>query len=256
MTITFKKDKVNVEQFKTRVTMGQKAAKDAVEAILDVLARKPKACLMFAAAPSQSEFLSALSEDKRIDWSRISVMQLDEYLNFDPSAPQSFAQFLRRNIFDKVAPGEFFFIQSDCDDPEEERQRYIKILKDNPPDIAFIGIGENGHLAFNDPNECDFNDPELARVITLSLKSREQQVNDGCFATLNEVPKIALTVTIPAILGAKKILCIVPAKSKAHAIYETLNSDIGEHVPATVLRTHPNATIYLDADSASLLKAK
>ena len=253
MTKSFQKDKLKVEQFATRAQMGEKAAEDAAQAILAVLAQKPIASLMFAAAPSQSEFLAVLAADKRIDWSRVVATQLDEYLAFDPAAPQGFARFLCDHIFDKVSPGKCFLMQCDSTDPEAERQRYTQILKDYPLDIAFIGIGENGHLAFNDPNECDFNDPELARVISLSLTSREQQVNDGCFASLDKVPTIALTVTIPAILAAKKILCMVPAKSKAQAVYETLNTDVGEHLPATILRTHTDATLYLDTDSASLL---
>jgi len=253
MTKTFQKDNLRVHQFATRSDMGAKAAENAAQEILELLRNKPKVVLMFASAPSQAEFLEGLAADKRIDWSRIVAVHLDEYMNFDPAAPQGFARFLLDRIFLKVSPGECLLMQCGCTDTEQERLRYEQVLQENPIDIAFIGIGENGHIAFNEPKECNFNDPMLVREVTLDLKSRQQQVNDGCFKTLEEVPKTALTATVPAIMGAKRILCMVPAASKAKAVYDALNTDIGEHCPATVLRKHPNVDLYLDADSAALL---
>lgn len=253
MTKTFQKDNLRVHQFATRGDMGAKAAENAIQEILALLRDKPKVVLMFASAPSQAEFLEELSKDERIDWNRIVAVHLDEYMNFDPTAPQGFARFLLDRLFLRVSPGECLLMRCDCTDTEEERLRYEQILQENPIDIAFIGIGENGHIAFNEPGECNFSDPMLVREVTLDLQSRRQQVNDGCFKTLEEVPQTALTATVPAIMGAKRILCMVPAASKAKAVHDALNTDIGEHCPATILRTHPNADLYLDADSASLL---
>ncbi|MCL2618815.1 MAG: substrate-binding domain-containing protein [Defluviitaleaceae bacterium] len=254
MTRTFRKDNLCVRQFATREEMGEQAAKDAAEAIINLLGEQPRVSVMFAAAPSQSEFLAALSADSRIDWSRVTAMQLDEYMGFDPRAPQGFARFLLDRIFLEVSPGSCMLMRCDCEDIEDERLRYARLLEENPLDLAFIGIGENGHIAFNDPGECDFNDTETVRKVVLSLKSREQQVNDGCFGSLDEVPQSALTVTVPAIMAAKKILCMVPASSKAPAVYDTLNASISEHCPATVLRRHRDATLYIETDSAALLR--
>lgn len=256
MIASLQKDTLQVEIYPDRSQMGQTAAKVAGNAILALLEQKEHITLMFAAAPSQNEFLASLAADKRIDWGKISVLQMDDYMHFDPKAPQGFACFLRDRIFSKVNPAQCLLMHCDAPDVEEERKRYSEILKNNPPDIAFIGIGENGHIAFNDPYECDFADTELVRTVDLSLTSREQQVNDGCFAKLEDVPKVALTVTVPAIFSASKILCMVPGPTKTQAVYDTLNTEIANHCPATILRKHPDATLYLDKASAKLLLDK
>jgi len=250
---TFKKDKLCVRQYATRGEMGDTAAKDAIKAVVRVLREKGTATILFAAAPSQNEFLTALSKSKEIDWSKVTALQLDEYMKFDPTLPQGFAHFLRDRIFSKINIGNCLMFRCDCEDIEEERLRYTRVLKDHPPDIAFIGIGENAHIAFNDPCQCNFNDTELVRHVEVSFESRAQQVNDGCFKTLEQVPATALTVTVPVIMSAKKILCMVPASAKAKAVKETLTTEIGEHCPASILRTHPDTTLYLDGDSSALL---
>ena len=254
MVHSFQKDQLRVEQYATRKEMGDAAAKTAIEAVVRAQGEKDQICILFAAAPSQNEFLTTLTESDQIDWSKITALQLDEYMGFDPEAPQGFARFLYDRVFSKVPIGNCQMFRCDCPDIEEERLRYTRLFADYPPDIAFIGIGENTHIAFNDPDKCSFGDPEMVRTVELAPESREQQVNDGCFKTLADVPEIALTLTVPAIMAAKQIFCMVPASSKAKAIYETLNTPhIGEHCPASILRTHPNATLYLDNDSASLL---
>ncbi len=180
------------------------------------------------------------------------AFHMDEYVNIDPNAPQSFANFLRNALFGKVKPGAVEYLNSKAK-PENESQRYSALLKKWPTDIVVMGIGENGHIAFNDPHVANFNDKEMVKEVELDLECRQQQVNDGCFATLEEVPTTALTLTIPALMAAEQAFCIVPAPTKAKAVYATLNSPLTEACPATILRRHPNAVLYLDNDSSSLL---
>ena len=250
---SFKKDLLKVNIYDTREEMGRSAALDIKRAILSLLGTKEEINMIFAAAPSQNEVLSALANDSEIPWGRVNAFHMDEYIGLDACAPQGFGNFLKRSIFGIAPFKSVNYIRIDAPDAEEECERYSELLKNNPTDIVVLGIGENGHIAFNDPPFADFNDKKLVKTVKLDEVCRNQQVNDGCFASIDDVPTHAITLTVPTLMSGKSLFCIVPAKSKAHAVYETLNGDISENCPAGIMRKHQNVTLYLDADSSSLL---
>jgi glucosamine-6-phosphate deaminase len=249
----FTADWLSVEVFPSRAEMGTAAALDVAERMKAVLAAKGRVVMVFAAAPSQNEFLAALCEQPGLDWSKVEAFHLDEYVGLPSDAPQGFGNFLRRHIFDIVRPGIVHFMNGNTKDPDAECRRYAELLAATTIDIACIGIGENGHLAFNDPPVADFNDPLKVKVVELDQTCRMQQVHDGCFTTIDEVPKQALTMTVPAIVSAASIHCMVPAATKAQAVRDTIKGPIATSCPASILRLYANAKLYLDPDSASLL---
>jgi glucosamine-6-phosphate deaminase len=251
---TFKKDNLVVEIYENRTLMGEGAAKAIKEKIAQMLKEKEELNIIFAAAPSQNDVLKALVEDKEIEWNRVNAYHMDEYIGLDKDAPQGFGCFLKTHIFGLVPFKSVNYIDVTATDPEAEAQRYGKLLEENPTDIVVMGIGENGHIAFNDPPVADFNDPKWVKVVELDPVCRNQQVNDGCFKSIDEVPTHALTLTCPTLTRAPYMFCIVPAPTKANAVKEMLTTDkIDEHCPAAILRLHDCATLYCDADSASLL---
>ncbi len=250
---TFVKDKLQVEIFENRTLMGEAAAKDISAKIKELLAEKQEINMIFAAAPSQNDVLKALSEDETIEWNRVNAYHMDEYIGLDKNAPQGFGNFLKVHIFGLVPFKSVNYIDITATDPEKEAKRYGELLKANPTDIVVMGIGENGHIAFNDPPVADFHDQKLVKPVKLDEICRRQQVHDGCFENINAVPTHAMTLTVPALVAAPYLFCIVPAKTKARAVYETINGKMDEHCPASILRTKENAVLYLDSDSASLL---
>ena len=252
LTKSFKADKLSVNVYDTRKNMGIAAAADVAACIKAELAVKPEIYMIFAAAPSQNEMLEALIAEEGIEWNRIHALHMDEYVNLASDAPQGFGNFLRRAIFDKVPFASVNLIGTDADS-EATCRRYDELLSEHPVDIVCMGIGENGHIAFNDPHVADFNDPMKIKKVDLDLKCRQQQVNDGCFACLDEVPTHALTLTIPTLYNVKNIFCVVPAASKAEAVKNTVVGPVSEVCPASILRTHENAVLYTDTDSAALL---
>ena len=249
---SFEKDKLKVCIYETRDEMGRAAAADVSACIKSLLETKDSISMIFAAAPSQNEVLRALREDPTIPWERIHAFHMDEYVGIDPEAPQGFARFLRLALFDHVPFASVNLLDSKAI-PEKECARYSELLRKNPPDIVCMGIGENGHIAFNDPHVASFADPDAVKVVDLDEVCRMQQVHDGCFATLEQVPRYALTLTCPTLAGAKYQFCVVPAATKAQAVKNTVLGEVGEACPATVLRTCENAVLYCDADSAALL---
>ena len=250
---TFKKDNLNVNVYSSRDEMGAAAAADVKAAILRALGEKEEINMIFAAAPSQNEVLANLATDKQIPWGRVNAFHMDEYIGLDKNAPQGFGNFLRDHIFGIAPFKSVNYIRIDAPDAEEECERYEKLLRANPVDIVVLGIGENGHIAFNDPPFADFDDKKLVKTVKLDEVCRNQQVNDGCFAKIDDVPTHALTLTVPALMSGKELYCIVPAKTKANAVAATVNGEITPDCPASVLRTHVAATLYLDPDSSSLL---
>ena len=250
---TFTKDQLRVNVYSSRDEMGMAAAADVKAAILRALADKETINMIFAAAPSQNEVLANLATDREIPWDRVNAFHMDEYIGLDKNAPQGFGNFLRDHIFGIAPFKSVNYIRIDAPDADEECRRYEKLLRDNPVDIVVLGIGENGHIAFNDPPFADFDDARLVKTVKLDEVCRNQQVNDGCFARIDDVPTHALTLTVPALMSGKELYCIVPAKTKANAVERTVNGEITEDCPASVLRTHSSATLYLDPDSASLL---
>ena len=246
----FKKDKLNVKVYETRIEMGVAAAKEASEVLNELLERKDEVTVIFAAAPSQNEFLDAMAKDASIDWARINALHMDEYIGLPESAPQRFGNFLKEAIFGKVPFKSVHYLNGNAESIEAECKRYSSLIKELEPDAVFMGIGENGHIAFNDPHVAFFNDKKLVKPVKLDLECRMQQVNDGCFERLEDVPTHALTLTIPALMNAGYHFCVVPGKTKAQAVFDTLMGDISESCPASVLRKYDGCILYLDADSA------
>lgn len=251
----FTKDKITVKLYDSRKEMGEIAASDTAAKIEELLLVKDEINIIFAAAPSQNEFLASLVKENRIDWSRINAFHMDEYIGLEEDAPQRFGHFLKESIFGKVPFKQVNYINGKAL-PSEECARYEALLKQYPADIVCLGIGENGHIAFNDPHVADFKDPQAVKIVDLDQACRQQQVNDGCFQSINEVPTHAYTLSIPALLSANHMYCIVPGESKANAVYHTLYGEISITCPASVLRTKDNVTLYLDANSASLIETK
>lgn len=253
MDKVFKRDMLTVHVYPTRSDMGSSAAAAIGAKLRQLLSEKETVKVMFAAAPSQSEVHTALLEESGIDWQRVNAFHMDEYVNLDPEHPAGFRNFLKRALFDRIPFCSVHLINGNAPDTALEAERYAGLLKANHMDVCVMGVGENGHIAFNDPCVAHFDDDRLVKVVKLDQVCRQQQVNDGCFFELNQVPCEALTVTIPGLLQADTIFCIVPAATKAEAIRRTLQEPISESCPASILRTHADATMYLDADSASLL---
>lgn len=249
----FKVDYLKVKIFEVREEAGKEEAQNVLEVIRHLLSRKDEINMVFASAPSQNEFLDSLVK-MDILWSRINAFHLDEYVNLPENAPQRFAKYLNDKIFSKATFKSVNYINGNVSNIEEECKRYEQLLITHPLDIACIGVGENGHIAFNEPSVADFNDKSLVKVVKLEEKSRKQQVNDGCFSNIEDVPKYAITLTIPAIMRAEYIFCIVPGRNKKEAVRDMLESPIDTSCPASILRTHKNAYLYLDKDSSSLLR--
>lgn len=250
---TFVKDKLKVNVYENRTLMGEAAAKDIKERIIALLSEKPEINMIFAAAPSQNDVLKALVEDKEIEWNRVNAYHMDEYIGLDKNAPQGFGNFLKAHILGLVPFKSVNYIDITTTNPDKEAERYGKLLLDNPTDIVIMGIGENGHIAFNDPPVANFNDDKVVKPVKLDEICRQQQVNDGCFKSIGDVPTHAMTLTVPTLVKAPYLFCIVPASTKANAVYETLNGSIDEHCPASILRLQDNAILYLDDQSSKLL---
>ncbi len=247
----FKKDTLEIKVFETREEMGQIASRDAADYIRKELANKSELSIVFASAPSQNDFLSSLLEQD-VDWGKINAFHMDEYIGLSEDAPQGFGNFLKSKIFDKINLKSINYLYGK-DDPQTICKNYSSLLNNHPIDIVFMGIGENAHIAFNDPHVALFDDPERLKVVSLDLVCRRQQVNDGFFKSIDEVPTHAITMTIPVLLEAKRIFCMVPAPSKAKAIKAAISGEITEKYPASILRTHKFATLYCDKDSAKYI---
>jgi glucosamine-6-phosphate deaminase len=243
-----KKDNLKVRIFEDRPSLGAAAAEDITKKIKNILDSKEYANIVFASAPSQNEFLAELSK-KPVEWNRINAFHMDEYVGLPSDAPQGFGTFLKERLFDKVTCREVHYINGNTD-PEAECERYTALLQKYPTDIVCFGIGENTHLAFNNPHVADFNDPKIVKVVDLDHDCRVQQVNDGCFSSIAEVPTHAITITIPALFKTRSAIAVVPGNLKANAIYNTLNKEISEQFPSTILRKHPDTTLYIDVNSA------
>ncbi len=245
----FKASLLEVQVYQTRAEMGSAAAELLKDKINELLSTQSYINIIFAAAPSQNEFLAALIKLK-IDWSRINAFHMDEYVGLDAAASQGFGNFLKQRLFNLVPFHSVHLINGNAVNILEECTRYQNLLLEYTPDIVCMGIGENGHLAFNDPPVADFKDPVGVKMVELEAPCRQQQVNDGCFETIEQVPTHALTLTIPTLLKGRFIFCVVPGATKAVAVFNTLKQHISEEFPSTILRTHSNAILFLDVQSA------
>lgn len=232
--------------------LGQAAAADAAAILRDTIARKGSANVVAATGAAQFEFLSALTGTPGIDWKKTVFFHLDEYVGLPDTHPASFRRFLRERIVDRVHPGTFHFIEGDAADPAAECRRLGDLIRRHPIDVSFVGIGENGHLAFNDP-PADFDAQEPYLVVELDEACRRQQLGEGWFATFDDVPRRAISMSIAQVLRTQRILCIVPDARKAKAVKASLQGGISPLRPASALQKHAATTIYLDPDSAGLL---
>ena len=249
---TFKTDKLVTNVYDAGVERGKPAAMEAAAYLRWLLANKEDVYAVFAAAPSQNEFLAELSVASDIAWQRVHALHMDEYVGLSANATQGFGNFLKRSIFDKLPFASVHYIGTEKQ-PEQACADYEKLISAHEIDVVFMGIGENGHIAFNDPHVARFNDSERVKIVSLDNKCRMQQVHDGCFSTLERVPMSAFTLTIPALIAAKYMFCIVPSKTKNIAVFNTINGPISESCPASILRKKENAILYLDSDSSELL---
>ena len=244
---------MNVEVFDTKLALGQAAADDAAKIIQAAIAQREVAYLIAATGMSQFEFLDALVV-KNIDWSKVVFFHLDEYVDLPEAHPASFRRYLKERIVDRVHPRAFHLINGEAIDVDEECRRVGKLISQQPIDAAFVGIGENGHLAFNDP-PADFETDEPYIVVDLDENCRKQQVGEGWFAALNEVPRRAISMSIKQILKARDILAIVADQRKAEAVRACVELDVSPLHPASILQTHESVTLYLDKQSSSLLRS-
>ncbi len=246
------KEKLKVKVFDNKNELGKAAAVSVAEKLKETVEKKGSANLILATGASQFQFLEHLQKQK-IDWKKITVFHLDEYKGMPITHPASFRKYLKERILDTVLPKQVYYLGGDAPDIDAEVARYEALLKKHPVDVACIGIGENGHIAFNDPPVANFNDPKLVKVVELDEACRKQQLGEGWFPTFEDVPTYALSLTIPAIMSCTHISCVVPDERKAEAVFNTLNSKISTACPATILRTHASTILYLDKNSASKL---
>jgi glucosamine-6-phosphate deaminase len=252
----FPVDKARVEIFEDRLQAGQAAAFDVSRDIVHHQPESEPARIVFAAAPSQNEFLASLVGKSAIDWSRVSAFHMDEYLGLKRENPASFRYYLQQHLFDQVAipPEHLHLIPGEkVDRPLRVCSAYEELLRSKPIDIVCGGIGENGHLAFNDPAAADFLDPLWVKIVRLDEACRTQQVHDGCFGKFDDVPTHAFTLTLTALMSASVVSVVVPGRRKARAVQKALIGPISAACPASILRGHPGVRIYLDPDSARML---
>lgn len=239
-------DNLLVKSFPTRQQMGAVAADEIAAELRARLDRQAGVRMVFASAPSQSDVIAALVAAKDVDWSRVTAFHMDEYIGLDLGSPQRFGNWLRRHIFDLLP-----FAATHCilpgDDPGATARDYAALLAEAPIDIVQLGIGVNGHIAFNDPPVADFNDPEDVKIVELDQVCRQQQVDDDCFATMADVPLRAITLTVPRLMRAGRLFCMVPGQVKRNAVRAALEGPVVTDCPASILRRHPDCTLYLDA---------
>ncbi len=240
-----------VSVYSSNQNMGSAVALQAAAVIRDAVREKGLANIIIATGNSQLTFLTALREIRGIDWSCVNIFHMDEYVGIDPHHPASFPQFLREHFLNYIQPKAFYPVPGQAPDLDRACKDYEQLLRAHPADLCALGFGENGHLAFNDPPFANFDDPVWVKVVQLAEVSRRQQVGEGHFATLADVPTHAITLTIPALLAAKRILAIVPEGRKADAVFKALRGPITPDCPGSILRKTPHAHLYLDRDSAA-----
>ncbi len=242
--------KLHVMIYESRELMGAAAADAIAAEVNDLMKQKEEVNIIFAAAPSQNEVLGGL-RCKALEWNRINAFHMDEYVGLADDAQQRFGKFLADALFDHVVFRSVHFINGNAPDINAECARYAALLEKYPADIICLGIGENGHIAFNDPPVADFHDRLMVKEVELDQACRQQQVNDGCFASIDVVPTHAITLSVPALMKGKSLHCVVPGATKIDAVDNTIHREVREQYPSTILKTHPKAALYLDIISSS-----
>ncbi len=238
----------DIRPFDTRQSMSDAAAEDVAAHLRMLLASRPRVRMIFAAAPSQELMLAALARQPGIDWSRVEAFHMDEYIGLAADNPARFGLWMERHFFDRVPLGAAHIMEPG-EEPEQASIRYAGLMAAAPIDVVCLGIGVNGHIAFNDPPVADFNDPLDVKIVTLDAECRQQQVDEECFESLDLVPTEAMTVTVPRLMAAGRLFAVVPGAIKREAVRRTLHGPISTECPASILRTHPNCTLYLDRES-------
>lgn len=246
-------DSLQVTVYNTEETLANEAAAKAITYLKDILSHQPKVRVILATGQSQIMFLNAFTQAQGIDWKRVQFFHLDEYLGISAASSASFRYYLREKVENVLKVGQFFYIQGDTAEPLSECQRYSQLLQEAPLDLCFLGVGENGHLAFNEPKLANINDEYWVKLVKLTPETRLAQVNAGEFPTVAQVPSYAFTLTLRAIFSARKLLCLAPKASKAEIVKQLLTQPINSTCPASFLRQHPQAELLLDQNSASLI---
>jgi glucosamine-6-phosphate deaminase len=244
-------DELPIAIYATNGELGQAAAEQASDVIQRAIRERGVANVILATGNSQLSFLNALRENKSVEWQKVNVFHMDEYIGIAPNHPASFPLFLRQHFLAYVNVKAFFPVSGQSKNAEATMAEYARLLRQHPADLCACGYGENGHLAFNDPPFADFNDPVWVKTVRLADASRRQQVGEGHFRHLDECPTHAITLTIPALLAAKHVLCIVPEARKAAAVECALRGPISEDCPGSILRRAPQARLFLDSESAA-----
>lgn len=249
-TKSFRVDSLEVLLYNDEAELAQNVAQIVQKYLQQTLMQKDTAAVLLATGNSQIKFLDALISMGGVDWSRITLFHLDEYLGIPADHCASFRLYMHERVSKRINPKKFHYIEGDAMQPLAECDRYTKLLQAQPIDLCCLGVGENGHLAFNDPAVADFHDPYIVKLVKLDTVNRQQQVKQGHFTSIETVPQYAFTVTIPMICAAKRILCLAPEKRKAKVVKQMLHSSISTDCPASILRQQPQATLFLDQDSA------
>jgi glucosamine-6-phosphate deaminase len=247
--------KVKIRIFDTKMQMAKSAAEEAKRILVTALNKKGKAVLVVATGTSQIEFLEYLTHLSYIDWSKVEMFHLDEYIGLSEDHPASFRKYLKEHLIDKVHPGEIHMINGDSENPEKECERLNNLIKEKDIDISFVGIGENCHLAFNDP-PADFEIDKPYIIVNLDKTCRNQQVKEGWFDLLDNVPTQAISMSIKQILRSENIICVVPDERKAIAVRNAIEGGISPNCPASILKTHNKVSMFLDKESSKLLHPK
>lgn len=253
LTRAFTADALAVRIYDTQSNLAMDAAKQAQACLRDVLHRNGSAAVILATGNSQLQFLDALVALGGVDWSQVTLFHMDEYLGIGDRHRASFRRYMRERVEARVKPRTFHYLAGDAVLPLSECERYSRLLAGQPIDLCCLGIGENGHIAFNDPPVADFSDPHQVKLVKLDEACRLQQVGEGHFPNLDAVPQYAFTLTIPMLCSARQMLCIVPERRKAQAVHESLKGLISTACPGSFLRQQAHCTLFLDAESASLL---
>lgn len=249
----FEVGKAHVYVFPTKQEASEAAALQAASLLRNALAQRGGARIIVGTGNSQEDLIHALTQAPDLDWPRVEVLHMDEYVGMSQEHPASFRRWLQTHLVDIVHPGKVNFLAGDAPDLRQECERYASLLRSAAIDICFIGFGENGHIAFNDPHVANFHDSRLVKCVEMDTRCRMQQVGEGHFPTLEAVPQQAITLTCPALMMAQHLICCVPERRKAEAVRDAIEGPLTEQCPASLVFTHPLAQIYLDAESASLL---
>lgn len=250
---TFRVDALSVRQYHNEAELALDAAQLCQNYLQSVLLQKGTATIILATGNSQIKFLDALTALEGVDWSKVTCFHLDEFLGIDSEHPASFRRYLKERVENRVTPFQFHYLEGDAGQPLDECLRYTQLLQAQAIDLCCLGVGGNGHLAFNEPSVADFNDPHHVKLVKLDESTRLAQMKSGDFPVLEAVPQYAFTLTIPMLCSAQKILCLAPGKHKASAVKTMLQGSIFEDYPASILRTQAQAILCLDADAATML---